>query len=58
MVLVGTPNGVVKVNCIKRLPINQAKDRELLKSIPRLFLASESWRCPERARRGAHLGRQ
>ena len=33
MVLVGTPNGVVKVNCIKRLPKNQAKDPELLKSI-------------------------
>ena len=33
MVLVGTPNGVVKVNCIKRLPMNQAKDPELLKSI-------------------------
>ena len=33
MVLVGTPNGVVKVNCIKRLPIKQAKDPELLKSI-------------------------
>ena len=33
MVLVGTPNGVVKVNCIKRLPMNQAKDPELLKKI-------------------------
>ena len=33
MVLVGTPNGVVKVNCIKRLPMNQAKDPELLKCI-------------------------
>ena len=33
MVLVGTPNGVVKVNCIKRLPMNQARDPELLKSI-------------------------
>ena len=33
MVLVGTPNGVVKVNCIKRLPMNQSKDPELLKSI-------------------------
>ena len=33
MVLVGTPNGVVKVNSIKRLPMNQAKDPELLKSI-------------------------
>ena len=31
-VLVGTPNGVVKVNCIKRLPMNQAKEPELLKS--------------------------
>ena len=33
MVVVGTLNGVVKVNCIKRLPMNQAKDPELLKSI-------------------------
>ena len=33
VVLVGTPNVVVKVNCIKRLPTNQAKDPELLKSI-------------------------
>ena len=33
MVLVGSPNGVVKVNCLNRLPINQAKDPELLKSI-------------------------
>ena len=33
MVLVGTPNGVVKVNCIKRLPMNQARDPELQKSI-------------------------
>ena len=33
MVLVGTPNGVVKVHCTKRLPMNQAKDPELLKSI-------------------------
>ena len=33
MVLVGTPNGVVKVQGIERLPINQARDPELLKSI-------------------------
>ena len=33
MFLVGTPNGVVKVNCIKRMPMNQAKDPELLKGI-------------------------
>ena len=33
MVLVGTPDGVVKVSFIKRLPINQAKDPEFLKSI-------------------------
>ena len=31
MILVGTPNGVVKENCVKR----------------RLPLASKSWRCPE-----------
>ena len=33
MVLVGRPNGVVKVSCIKRSPTDQAKDPELLKSI-------------------------
>ena len=33
MFAVGTPSGVVKVNCIKRFPMNQAKDPELLKSI-------------------------
>ena len=39
MVLVGRPNGVVKVSCIKRSPTDQAKDPELLKSI-----RGHSWR--------------
>ena len=55
MVLVGTPNDVVNLNCIKRLPTNRAKDPEIHPSLP---LGSDSWRCPERARRGAHHGRQ
>ena len=33
MVLIGTPSGVGKVNCIKRSPTDQAKDPELLQSI-------------------------
>ena len=33
MVQVGTPSGVMKVNCIERLPMNQARDLELWKSI-------------------------
>ena len=33
MVLIGTPQGVVKVNCMKALPPAQAKDPELVKSI-------------------------
>ena len=54
---IGTPNGAVKVNCIKRLPMNQAKDPELLKSI-----RGYPWRLShrdvqKRARRGAHHGR-
>ena len=58
MVPVGTPSGAVKVNCIKRLPMNQAKDPELLKSI-----RGYSWRLShrdvqKRDRRGAHHGVQ
>ncbi|CAK0797196.1 unnamed protein product [Prorocentrum cordatum] len=33
MLLVGTPRGVFKVNCVKRLPEIQSSDPELLKSI-------------------------
>ncbi|CAK0871008.1 unnamed protein product [Prorocentrum cordatum] len=33
MLLVGTPRGVFKVNCVKRLPAIQSSDPELLKSI-------------------------
>ena len=58
MVPVGTPSGVVKVICITRLPMNQAKDPELLKSI-----RGYPWRLShrdvqKRARRGAHHGGQ
>eukprot|EP00959_Pyramimonas_sp_CCMP1952_P341884 7161830-Pyramimonas_sp.AAC.1 len=33
MVLIGTPQGVRKVNCVKRLPPVLAKDPELAKAI-------------------------
>ena len=45
MVLVGTTNGVVKVNCIKRLPMNEA-DPKLFMSIPGYPWRFSQARCP------------
>ncbi len=42
MLLVGTPEGVKKVNCVKRLGVTQAKDPELAKAIKGYPWATES----------------
>ena len=45
MVLIGTPQGVVKVNCMKALPPAQAKDPELVKSTTVASSTRATWRC-------------
>eukprot|EP00974_Lingulodinium_polyedra_P084879 8216320-Lingulodinium_polyedra.AAC.1 len=42
MLLVGTPEGVKKVNCVKRIAPSQAKDPELAKAIKGYPWATES----------------